>query len=117
MTDESPTSSQTVRPHPGREPRSHAAILMPWVLSLILALAAALATRLYLATSAEVAFERMQANLADLELRGARDQLEAETILEKREVSDLTRELELAKGRASAPGQRRESPGKSPAGP
>jgi cell division protein FtsB len=103
MSEESTTPSQPTRPRTGRGPRSWSAILLPWLLALILGLAAGLATRLYLAARAEVAFEQMQANLADLELRSARDQLEAETLLERREVADLKKELEAARSRGSTP--------------
>jgi len=75
MSEKSPVSSQTS--------------LIPWVLVACLALVAALATRLYVAARAEAASERLQASLADLESRSARNQLEAERILDARQLKDL----------------------------
>jgi predicted nucleic acid-binding Zn-ribbon protein len=85
MSEKSPVSSQTS--------------LIPWVLVACLALVAALATRLYVAARAEAASERLQASLADLESRSARNQLEAEQILSRRQIEDLSRELKQANQR------------------
>jgi hypothetical protein len=81
------------RPMSEKSPASNQTSLIPWVLVACLALAAALATRLYVAARAEAVSERLQASLADLELRSTRNQLEAEKILSRREIEDLSQEL------------------------
>ena len=92
MSEQSQASKQTS----SGPDRRLAAVLVPWFLAGVLALAAAQATRLYLAARAEAISERREANLADLELRSTRNQLEAERILSRREIDDLSKALKQA---------------------
>lgn len=70
--------------------------LAPWALAACFAAAAFGLGALYWSTHTENAILRQQQKLAELELRGARDQLEGERILRRREVADARKEADLA---------------------
>ena len=67
--------------------------LLPWAVAACMAAAAALMGRLYVAGRAEAAFLRDGQALASLELRAVRAQLEAERIVNQRELTDARHEL------------------------
>lgn len=73
--------------------------VLPWSIAACLALACAGLAQLYLSSRAENALFRNQTALVDLELRSARQQLEAERLLARRELADAN-----AKIAAHAPG-------------
>jgi anti-sigma-K factor RskA len=79
-------------------------VLLPWAAAACLAFAAAWLGRLYVATRAEAAFLRDGQALASLELRQARAELEAERIVNQRELTEARRDLADANGRISAMG-------------
>lgn len=63
---------------------------LPWSIAACLALACAGLVQLHLSSRAETELFRNQAALADLELRAARQQLEAERLLAQRERVDAS---------------------------
>jgi len=73
--------------------------LFPWAIAACLAVCAAWTGRLYLANRSETAILHDQQALADLELRSVRNQLEAERIVNQRELTDTRQDLADASGR------------------
>lgn len=66
---------------------------LPWAIAACLALVSAGIGQLYLSSRAQSALLQDQAALAELELRGARQLLEAERLLAQRQLSDATEQL------------------------
>lgn len=80
--------------------------LLPWAAAACFALAAAWTGRMYVEARSEAALLHDQERLADLELRSARNQLEAERIVSRRELA--TSQLRLTQaGRRLADSERR----------
>jgi anti-sigma-K factor RskA len=67
--------------------------LLPWAIAACLALCSAWAARLYLTSRSETAALRDQRTIADLDLRSVRNQLEAERIVNQRELTDTRQDL------------------------
>lgn len=84
----SPAPSPVVRP-----PSSVFRAFLPWAIAASLALACAGIGQLYLSFRAQSALLQDQAALAELELRGVRQQLEAERLLAQRQIGDATEQL------------------------
>lgn len=66
---------------------------IPWAAAACLALSAGWLTQLYFVSRSEVAVLTSQQALADLALKSAHNQLEAERLLAQRQVADLTQQL------------------------
>lgn len=79
--------------------------LFPWAVAACLTLVAAQMTALYLAARAESASISEQARLADMDMRSARNELEAERILAARELADMRVELSGTNGRIAELGR------------
>lgn len=95
--EQSPAASST----PGvviRPPSSVFRSLLPWAAAACLALTAAWFGRLYVMTRAENALLGQKEALADIALQNARQQLEAERILSRRQAEDLGQQLTRATG-------------------
>jgi len=75
--------------------------LLPWAIAAGLALCSAWTARLYLNSRSEAAMLRDQQVLAGLELRSVRNQLEAERIVNQRELTDTRQDLAAAGRRLS----------------
>lgn len=73
--------------------------LIPWALAVCLAAAAIWAAQVALVARSEMGVLEAQQKLVDLELQSARNQIEAERILNQRELTDLRQELAEAKKR------------------
>ena len=67
--------------------------LIPWAVAACLAVSALWSGRLYLGQRSENALIREQQKLADIELRGVRDRMEAVQIVRQRELDDAERRL------------------------
>lgn len=76
-----------------RPPSSVFRSFLPWAIAACLALVSAGVGQLYLSSRAQSALLQDQAALAELELRGARQLLEAERLLAQRQLSDATEQL------------------------
>ncbi len=84
----SPPPSSVLRPPP-----SVFRAFLPWAIAACLALVSAGVGQLYLSSRAHSALLQDQAALAELELRGARQLLEAERLLAQRQISDAAEQL------------------------
>lgn len=97
MTDESQRRESAAEKSPGSAPIANPAFrlpqFIPWLAAACLALACAWFGQLYLVTRAGNAVLREQQALAELELRGTRQQLEAERLLSHRQLADAAKPL------------------------
>ena len=75
------------------------ATLIPWAIAACVAVAAAWTARLYEGSRSENAILRDQGAIAALEMHSLRDQLDAERIVNQRELTDTLRDLSVAAAR------------------
>ncbi len=90
-----PAPSSVLRPPSPvlRPPPSVFRPFLPWAIAASLALVCAGIGQLYLSSRAQSALLQDQSALAELELRGARQLLEAERLLAQRQISDISEQL------------------------
>ena len=86
-------SDNVIRPAP-----SAFRLLAPWAVAACLALTSAWVGRLYIASRSENALRRQQNELADIAVKSARQQVEAERIVGRRRIEDLTQQIAVATG-------------------